>query len=98
MPSWLIAAWVLINQRSIDFDKNALLHIDPPNMPREVTVNGQKHKLGTMAIITQERHEALIHHEQALSSVIAILQSDKPDKEKMASVIDYLLTSDHLKK
>lgn len=98
MPTWLIAAWILINQRGTDFDKNVLLHIEPPNMPREFVVNGEKHKLGTMAIITQERHEALIHHEKALASVLEILQSEIPDKEKMDSVINYLVESDHLKK
>ena len=98
MPSWIIQAWVLINQRSIDFSKNALLHIDPPNMPKEVTVNGEKHPLGTMAIITQDRHEALIHHERALAAIIEILQTEKPDKEKMTTLLDYLLTSEHLKK
>lgn len=98
MPTWLIAAWVLINQRATDFDKNCLLHVDPPNMPKEFTTNGIKSKLDTMAIITQDRHEALIHHEKALVYMIEILQSDKPEHEKMNSIVEYLLTSEHLKK
>jgi hypothetical protein len=99
MPTWLIQAWVLIQQRAHDFNKNALLHIEPPNMPKEFTVNGMKYKTGNMAIITQERHEELIHHEQALAAVIEILQEEKTSlNDKVSRVTKYLLTSDHLKK
>lgn len=98
LPAWINAAWLLINQRAVDFDKNALLHIDPPNMVKEYVVNGEKHKLGTMAIVTQDRHESLIHHEKALAYIIEILQSEKPDNEKMKSIVNYLLTSEHLRK
>jgi hypothetical protein len=98
MPSWIIAAWILINQRATDFDKNALLHVDPPNMPHEYSTNGSKFKLDTMAIIGQGRHESLIHHEKALAAVVEILQSETPEGEKLNSIIEYLVNSEHLRK
>ena len=70
MPTWLIQAWVLINQRAVDFNKNALLHVDPPNMPRDFVIHGGKQKLDTMAILTQTRHEELINHERILEALI----------------------------
>jgi len=70
LPGWFIDAWLLINQRAKDFNKNALLHIEPPNMPREMHINGQLEKLDTMAVITQTRHEDLIRAEKALTEMI----------------------------
>jgi len=70
MPTWLIDAWILINQRAIDFQKNALLHVDPPNMPRDFVIQGGKRKLDTMAIITQTRHEELISNSRILSELL----------------------------
>lgn len=70
MPSWLITAWVLINQRAVDFNKNALLHVDPPNMPKTYPIQGGTRKLDTLAIITQTRHEELIKHERILSALV----------------------------
>lgn len=75
MPSWLITAWVLINQRAVDFQKNALLHVDPPNMPREFVIQGGKRKLDTLAIITQTRHEELIQNEKALQGLLHVINS-----------------------
>lgn len=83
MPTWLIAAWVLINQRGEDFHKHVLLHIDPPNMPREYQSQGLKKKLDTMSIITQTRHENLIIKEKALSELEQILFSDVSDEAKL---------------
>jgi hypothetical protein len=77
MPTWLIEAWVLINQRSVDFGKNALLHVDPPNMPKDFLVQGNTRKLDTLAIITQSRHEELIAHEKMLDSLIHEIQTKK---------------------
>jgi hypothetical protein len=71
MPSWLIDAWILINQRAVSFNKNLLLHVDPPNMPREFPCELGTKKLSTMAIITQERHEELIRKEQELEKLLA---------------------------
>lgn len=76
MPTWLIDAWVKINQRAYDFNKNALLHIEPPNMPREYLIQGSKQKLDTMAIITQTRHEDLIKCERNLSELLLLIEND----------------------
>lgn len=70
MPTWAIAAWLLINQRAVDFNKNALLHIDPPNMPKTFPSQGGTKKLDTMAIITQTRHEELIQNEKVLAEIM----------------------------
>lgn len=75
LPTWMISAWVLINQRGIDFGKHALLHIEPPNMPREIKINGTVQKLDTMAIISQSRHEELIRSEIALHTLLNQLNS-----------------------
>lgn len=83
MPTWLIQAWVLINQRGEDFQKNVLLHIDPPNMPRDYQSQGMKKKLDTMAIITQSRHEELIRKEKALGELEKILFTDVKDAAKL---------------
>lgn len=83
MPTWFIEAWVLINQRGQDFNKQILLHIDPPNMPREYLTQGTKKKLDTMAVITQTRHENLILKEKALMELEQILFSDIRDEAKL---------------
>lgn len=77
MPSWLIDAWVLINQRSVDFNKNALLHVDPPNMPKTFPIQGGHQRLDTMAIIAQTRHEELIKHERILERLIHEIQKNR---------------------
>lgn len=82
MPTWLIAAWILICQKGDEYNKNILLHVDPPNMPREYPTLGTKKKLDTMAIITQSRHEELIQKERVLSEAIFIMKSDIIDKNK----------------
>jgi hypothetical protein len=86
MPTWAIDAWVLINQRAHDFSKHALLHIDPPNMPKDYTLNGLRIKLDTMAIITQTRHEELIRSEQALSYLIDRISDDNDSEEELQVV------------
>lgn len=90
MPTWLIDAWVLINQRGEDFQKNVLLHIDPPNMPREYISQGLKKRLDTMAIISQSRHEELIKKEKTLSELEQILNSDIKDSFKLQQVLNIL--------
>lgn len=70
MPSWLILAWTIINQKANEFGKNALLHVEPPNMPKTYLSQGVTHKLSTMAIITQDRHEELIEHEKMLAELM----------------------------
>jgi hypothetical protein len=70
IPSWMALAWTLINQRAFDFNKHALLHIEAPNVPRDVQLNGVRLKIDTMAIITQTRHEELIRAEQMLKELL----------------------------
>lgn len=76
LPVWLIDAWLLINQRAVDFNRNALLHLDPPNMPKEMLINGTKQKLSTLSIISQDRHESLIQKEKVLADIEQILSED----------------------
>jgi hypothetical protein len=83
MPTWLITAWVLLNQRGEDFQKNILLHVDPPNMPHEYQSQGLKKKLDTMAIIKQSRHEELIKKEKALGELEQILFSGVSNEAKL---------------
>ena len=80
LPTWFIAAWILINQRSHDFGKHALLHIEPPNMPKTVPLNGTTIKLDTMAVITQERHSELIRKEKILDALQEAIQSEDLSK------------------
>lgn len=87
MPQWFIKAWILINQRARDFDKNALLHLDPPNMPKDFLLNGQRHKLDTIACITQERHEKLIFESALLERIEAVLFSDCPRDEMLHRIL-----------
>jgi hypothetical protein len=70
MPTWLINAWVLINQRGKSFNKNVLLHVEPPNMPKDYPIDGRLEKLGTMAIIAQSHHEELIKNERLLQDIL----------------------------
>lgn len=79
MPQWFIKAWILINQRAIDFGKSALLHIDPPNMPKDFPLNGKRYKLDTIACISQERHEELIIRDALLEKIEDILFNDDDD-------------------
>jgi len=93
LPLWLIIAWVQINQKAIDFNKNALLHIEPPNMPKDIPINGVKSKLDTMAIITQGRHENLIRAERALNLLLQDLATsgkNTASKEVLEHVYEML--------
>lgn len=76
VPSWMTAAWLLINQRARDFDKHALLHLEPPNMARDYMLNSVKYKLDTMAVITQPRHEELIRTERAFNGLVKDLENE----------------------
>lgn len=70
IPTWMVQAWLLINQKSFDFNKHALLHIDPPNAPKTYPSQGGTRKLDTMAVITQTRHEELIQSEKILAEIM----------------------------
>ena len=86
LPAWLTAAWLLINQRAEDFGKNALLHLDPPNMPKEFPLNGTIKKLDTMAVITQTRHETLITNTKTLAEVKSIIESNSSNAAKLQRI------------
>lgn len=79
LPGWLIKAWIQIQQRSIDFHKNALLYLEPPNAPKEFVLHTEKHKNDAMAVIRQDRHEDLIQKEKLIEMVDEILISDVSD-------------------
>jgi hypothetical protein len=78
LPSWLIIAWTLLQQRGISFNKNILLHIDPPNMPREYPIEGRKEKSETMSVITSSRHEELIKNERIMAELLTGLDDRDP--------------------
>jgi hypothetical protein len=90
LPKWLLDAWLLINQRAGDFDKHALLHLEPPNMPRDYMVNGVKRKLDTMALITQTRHESLIISERQLHEIQGIMNNNESNLIKVRRIRDLL--------
>jgi hypothetical protein len=90
LPKWLIEAWLLINQRAGDFDKHALLHLEPPNLPRDYTANGIKRKLDTMALITQGRHESLIVSERQLHGVVSIMAGNESNLIKIRKIRDLI--------
>ena len=90
LPAWLTAAWLLINQRAEDFQKNALLHLDPPNMAKEFPLNGTIHKLDTMAVITQTRHESLILEEKGQEEIKNILNMRISNAAKLQKIRDIL--------
>lgn len=90
LPAWFTAAWLLINQRAEDFGKNALLHLDPPNMPKEFPLNGTIRKLDTMAVITQTRHEHLIVTEKNLSEIKVIMDLKISNAAKLQQIREIL--------
>jgi hypothetical protein len=90
LAKWIIDAWIQIQQRAIDFNKQPLLHFDPPNMPKTFPINGTKQKTETMAIITQSRHEDLIRCEQALTVALEALVANE-DESYAVELIDNIL-------
>lgn len=95
VPTWMIDAWVLINQRAVDFGKNALLHVEPPNMPRDILIQGRTIKLDTMAIISQTRHEELIRTEKAFKIAEVILSNMMKNADDFHEVWDTLQGRDN---
>lgn len=77
IPTWMADAWLLINQKAVQFNKEALLHIEPPNLPKTFSAEGQEFKLDTMAVITQTRHEELIRSERELQELLEAREVDK---------------------
>lgn len=88
LPVWLNKAWIQILQRAIDFQKHALLHIEPSNIAKEFPVNGVKHRTDTMAVISQSRHEALILAEKTLEAVREVAQSSDSNVMKVRKIND----------
>lgn len=91
LPAWLNTAWIQILQRAEDFGKHALLHIEPSNIAKEFPVNGVKHRTPTMALISQERHEALIRAEKALDEVAKVIDSTDSNVVKVRRISDLLI-------
>lgn len=81
LPKWIIDAWILILQNSIDLKKNALLHIRPPNLPPTFKVNGESFKSGTIAMITQEHHLDLVKQARVLNDLEEIIYNDSKYKD-----------------
>lgn len=90
LPKWINDAWLLINQRSIDFDKNALLHIDSPNRSKDFVLNGVKYRLSPMDIITETRHESLITSEKKLNAINEVMESGDSNVVKVRKIKDVL--------
>lgn len=92
IPSWLIKAWILINQRAIDFNKHALLHIEPPNMPKTIPINGEHKQLDTMAVIGQTWHELLIIRSKKLEKIEnLVLFNQSLSSDKVLSEVSEIL-------
>lgn len=70
LPTWLIDAWILINQRGHHFNKDILLHVDPPNMPRNIPSDGVQIKLDTMAIVPLERFLEIVKKSKQLDIIL----------------------------
>lgn len=76
IPTWMVDAWVLLNQRGKSYNKNILLHLEPPNNPKNFLIEGHSEKLDTMAVITQTRHEELIKAEKVVNELENIIFKD----------------------
>lgn len=69
LPVWLIKAWVLLQQKGRDFDKNILLYLQPPNLPLDIPYGDGKVKGENMHVILESRHQELIKKEKALGII-----------------------------
>ena len=81
LPKWVIDAWILVLQKSKEFNKEALYHHEPPNMPKDYIANGIKYKTDTIAMITQTRHEALIIAEQQRNQIAQLIDRDMSEDD-----------------
>ena len=91
IPKWIIDAWILILQKAEDFQKHALLHLEPPNLPKEFPINGVKKKTDTMAVIQQSRHESLIVSERHLNEAKQVLEGAESNAIKIRKLKELLL-------
>lgn len=90
LPSWLVKAWILIQQKSVEMNKQVLLHIEPSNGPKDYAANGLKHKSENMAILTQTRHEKLIGDEKRIQAIEQICETPLSNAMKLRSIKDLL--------
>lgn len=90
LPKWLIDAWLLINQRAIDFNKNAVLHITPPNMKRDFILNSVKYRLDGMDIITETRHDDLIISERKLKLINEVINGGDSNVVRVRKIREIL--------
>lgn len=90
LPAWLNTAWIQILQRAADFNKHALLHIEPSNIAKEYPINGVKRRTDNMAIVTQTRYESLIITEKTLYLIRDIIESGDSNVVKVRKITDLL--------
>lgn len=76
LPSWLVKAWIVINQGALLWNKEPILRLDPPNMPKTIPAQGKQVPLSAMALITEKRHEYLVSRDRQLSELETILLYD----------------------
>ena len=92
LPYWIIKAWILVSQRAADFNKHPLLHMDAPNLPKTVPLNGEQIKLDTMAIIGQTWHELLIVRSKKLEKIeTLVLDNLSLSSDKVLSEVSEIL-------
>jgi hypothetical protein len=85
LPTWLIKAWLQIQERGLSFQKHSLLYIQPPNMPAEFIFGESKIKSEYLHIITQARHEQLILKEKVWEE---IFKNSPEIMEKFNEILD----------
>lgn len=73
LPSWMIKAWIVINQGAVLWNKEPVLRLDPPNMPKTIPAQGKQIPLSVMAVITEKRHEYLVTRDRQLAELETIL-------------------------
>lgn len=90
LAKWIVDAWLLINQRAKEYKKFPLLHLDPPNMPKDYLLDGQKYKLSTMAVIPKDHHDYLIAQNRLVREARNILADPDDKADKLALLRDLL--------
>lgn len=88
LPKWILDAWLLLNQRGISFNKNIVLRLDPPNMPKTFIAEGLTRKLEALAVLTQSRHEELIKIEQDYNVLIQLISNDERYKDLLDRILN----------
>lgn len=86
LPTWLVKAWIQIQQIAIDESKYALLYLEAPNSPKDFILHGVRHKNDAMAVLRQDRHEQFIVQEKKLLMAEEILSSDVSDAQMLYEI------------